>query len=117
MGDPCPLISEEIYELMKTKKDEINSIIDMNRDFLLDFFGFKTLEKSYLLRVRCNDNTTKVVESPQYLFLRVALGIHGSDLDRVKETYDLLSTKYFTHATPTLYNSGTRNPQMFSCFL
>lgn len=108
----CPLISDNIYNLCKTKGQEINNIIDIERDFLIDFFGFKTLHKSYLLKVG-----DKVIETPQHMFLRVALGIHGEDLVKVKETYDLMSSKYFTHATPTLYNSGTPRSQIFSCFL
>ena len=111
-----PLISEEIYQLTKSHTKEINDMIDLERDFLLDFFGFKTLHKGYLLRIK-TDKGPQIVETPQHMFLRVSLGIHGSDLVRVKETYDLMSQKYFTHATPTLYNSGTQNPQLFSCFL
>lgn len=118
LGVQNSLISETIYQLTKEKKDEIDSIIDLKRDFLIDFFGFKTLHKGYLLRTRdYKTKETKILETPQHLFLRVALGIHGSDLEKVKETYDLMSLKYFTHATPTLYNAGTPNPQLFSCFL
>jgi ribonucleoside-diphosphate reductase alpha chain len=122
LGELCPIISEELFSMSQEHKDIIDNMIDNERDFLLDYFGFKTLAKSYLLKV-----ANKVVETPQHMFMRVALGIHGklkfetgtSDLnfELVKETYDLLSLKYFTHATPTLYNSGTRRPQLFSCFL
>lgn len=112
-GAHCPLLSDELYETVKKYKDEINGMIDLKRDFLLTFFGFKTLEKSYLLHTVQKG----IVEGPQHLFMRVALGIHGSNLDSVKETYDLLSQKYFVHATPTLYNCGTRYPSLFSCFL
>jgi ribonucleotide reductase alpha subunit len=87
-------------------------MIDYKRDYLIDYFGFKTLEKAYLFRV--ND---KVIERPQHMWLRVAVGIHGADMNAVKETYDLMSQKYFTHATPTLFNAGTPRPQMSSCYL
>lgn len=92
---------------MKCLKLEIDSWIDHSRDYLFGYFGIKTLQKGYL-----NQG-----ETPQYLFMRVALGIHGDDLPRVRETYDLMSQKYFTHATPTLFNAGTNHPQMSSCFL
>ena len=107
-----PLISSEIKELVEKNKDKINGIIVPERDYLLNYFGFKTLQKGYLLRV-----DDKIVERPQHLFLRVALGIHGDNLTKVKTTYDSLSLKYYTHATPTLFNAGTQFPQMSSCFL
>jgi len=94
-------------EFMKDLKLEMDSWIDHSRDYLFGYFGIKTLQKGYLYEG----------ETPQYLFMRVALGIHGSDLVRVRETYDLMSQKYFTHATPTLFNAGTKRPQMSSCFL
>jgi ribonucleoside-diphosphate reductase alpha chain len=169
LGEPSPLISDELYSMSQGDKDIIDNMVNNERDFLLDYFGFKTLTKNYLLKV-----AGKVVETPQHMFMRVALGIHGkfklpannlterlnkivqelkdknipeeqikdlsikllelatgrtsefkleegklyeADYDLVKETYDLLSMKYFTHATPTLYNAGTRWPQFFSCFL
>lgn len=171
LGEPCPLISEELYSMSQEDKYIIDNMIVNERDFNLDYFGFRTLAKNYLLRV-----AGKVVETPQHMFMRVALGIHGKfrlpstqfsqkvnkviqelltknlglseeeiknmaiklvelstakssefklddgklyepDYDLVKETYDLLSMKYFTHATPTLFNAGTRCPQFFSCFL
>jgi ribonucleoside-diphosphate reductase alpha chain len=122
LGEPSPLISEELFSMSQENGTVINNMIVNERDFLLDYFGFKTLMKSYLLKV---GNT--VVETPQHMFMRVALGIHGKfkfedkilepDFELVKETYDLLSMKYFTHATPTLYNAGTSHPQLFSCFL
>jgi ribonucleotide reductase alpha subunit len=123
LGELSPLISDELYAMSQEYSDLIDEIIDHERDFNLDYFGFKTLRRGYLLRVG-----DKVVETPQHMFMRVALGMHGNllaqsgkeykvDFDLVKETYDLLSNKYFTHATPTLYNSGTRRPQFFSCFL
>lgn len=107
-GKHSPLINDIVY---KTSPNYDN-IIQHDRDFLLDYFGFKTLQQSYLIKV--ND---KCEETPQYMFLRVAIGIHGENYDKVKETYDLLSKKYFTHATPTLFNSGTPHPQNSSCFL
>lgn len=93
-------------------QDRIEAEIKHERDYSYDFFGFKTLEKSYLLRMH-----GKVVERPQYMLMRVSIGIHKSDIESVFETYHLMSQRWFTHATPTLYNSGTRNPQMSSCFL
>jgi len=112
-----PLVNKSFYEFVKKFKKEINSMIDYNRDYLIDYFGFKTLEKSYLCRI---DN--KVVERPQHMWMRVAIAIHGNihdsnSLDLIKETYDLMSSKYFTHATPTLFNAGTPNSQLSSCYL
>jgi ribonucleoside-diphosphate reductase alpha chain len=108
----APLVSKELYEIVSENKLIINSWIDYEKDYSYDYFGFKTLEKSYLLKINeC------VVERPQHMIMRVSLGIHGTDLKSVKKTYELMSEKYFTHATPTLYNSGTMLPQMSSCFL
>ena len=107
-----PLVSEELYNIVNSNKEIINNWINYEKDYSYDYFGFKTLEKSYLLRI--ND---RVVERPQHMLMRVALGIHGHDLELAKETYDLLSDKYFTHATPTLFNAGIPKPQMSSCFL
>jgi ribonucleoside-diphosphate reductase alpha chain len=107
-----PLISTELYNIVNNNKELINSMIDYDKDYTYDFFGIRTLEKSYLLKLN-----GKVVERPQHMLMRVALGIHGDDLDSVKRTYTLMSYKYFTHATPTLFNAGTLNPQMSSCFL
>lgn len=109
----CPLISDEIKDLIYYNQDQYNDILKPERDFLIDYFGFKTLEKSYLLRT--SDNI--IQETPQYLFLRVALGIWGNDIPKVKNTYDMISLKYATHATPTLFNAGTQRPGMLSCFL
>ena len=92
--------------------DEINSAIITDRDFLIDYFGFKTLERAYLLKI-----DGKVVETPQFMWMRVACGIWYGDIEQVIKTYDLMSQKYFTHATPTLFNAGTRRPQLSSCFL
>jgi ribonucleoside-diphosphate reductase alpha chain len=107
------LISQEIENIVDSNKDIIDKIIVPERDYLISYFGFKTLQKAgYLLKI---DN--KIVERPQHLFLRVALGIHGDNLDMVRQTYNSLSLKYYTHATPTLFNAGTQYPQMSSCFL
>ena len=111
-GDPAPLISKEVYDISCQHKDELDGAVVHARDFDFDYFGFKTLEKSYLLRMN-----GKIAERPQLMLMRVAVGIHGSDIPAVIETYNLLSERYFTHATPTLFNAGTNMPQMSSCFL
>ena len=107
-----PLISHDMWNVVSKYKDGVDNIIQHERDYLLEFFGLKTLEKSYLFKIN-----GKIVERPQHMWLRVSIGIHGSDFDSVKETYDLMSMKYFTHATPTLFNAGTMQPQLSSCFL
>lgn len=107
-----PMISEETYKIICENADELNSAIVYDRDFNYNYFGFKTLERSYLLRVN-----GKVAERPQHLIMRVAVGIHGNDIERVIETYNLMSQRYFTHGSPTLFNAGTPSPQMSSCFL
>lgn len=113
-GEHCPLVSENLYITVFRYKDTLEKqILDPERDFLLDFFGFKTLERSYLLRT--SDGIIR--ETPQYMFLRVAIGIWGDNMEKVQETYDMLSNKLATHATPTLFNSGTPKPQFASCFL
>ena len=111
-GVHSPLIHKDVWELSQTHSNFFQSFIDYSRDYLLDYFGFKTLERAYLMKIG-----KKIIERPQHMWLRVAIGIHGSDLDRIKETYDLLSQKYFTHATPTLFNAGTNHPQLSSCYL
>lgn len=108
----APLLSDEVYEIFQKNADAINAKIDYSRDFNYDFFGFKTLEKSYLLRVH-----NKVVERPQFMIMRCAIGIHLHDLESAFDTYEMMSNQWFTHATPTLFNSGTTRPQMSSCFL
>ena len=108
----APLVSYELHNIAEKHEKEIQDMIDMDRDYLLDFFGFKTLERSYLLKIN-----NKCVERPQHLFMRVAIGIHGDDLENVKKTYDNISLKHYTHATPTLFNSGCPYPQMSSCYL
>jgi len=107
-----PIVTEQIYDIANKYETEINAKIDYNRDYLIDFFGFKTLERAYLMKI-----DRKTVERPQHMWLRVAIGIHGDNMDRVFETYDFMSKKYFTHATPTLFNAGTPHPQLSSCFL
>jgi ribonucleoside-diphosphate reductase alpha subunit len=111
-GNQSSLIAESLYKIVEKHGTAIDEMICEERDYLLDYFGFKTLEKSYLFRM---NNT--IIERPQHMWMRVAVGIHGDDLDNVKETYDLMSQKYFTHATPTLFNAGTPRPQLSSCYL
>ena len=106
------IVPKHLYDLVVQHDDEINARIDHSRNNTINYFAFRTLERSYLLRV-----DDKVIESPQDMYMRVALGIHGKDLPRVFETYDLMSTGWFIHASPTLYNAGTIRPQMSSCFL
>ena len=108
----APLISEEIYKIIRKNADELDSSLIYDRDYNFDYFGFKTLERSYLIRTN-----GKVTERPQHLFMRVALGIHKEDIQAAIETYNLMSEKWFIHATPTLFNAGTPKPQMSSCFL
>ncbi|ATA78279.1 ribonucleoside-diphosphate reductase subunit alpha [Capnocytophaga sputigena] len=108
----APLISEEIYKIIRKNADELDSSVIYDRDYNFDYFGFKTLERSYLIRTN-----GKVTERPQHLFMRVALGIHKEDIQAAIETYNLMSEKWFIHATPTLFNAGTPKPQMSSCFL
>lgn len=111
-GKPNPLISEELWAIVQAHKEKLNSYIDNQRDYLFDYFGFKTLERAYLSKVN-----GKIVERPQHLWMRVALGIHGWDLKEALETYDFMSQRFFTHATPTLFNAGTPLGQLASCFL
>ena len=111
-GAHAPLISKEVYDIIMANKDTLDDYIDYNRDFNYDYFGFKTLERSYLLKLN-----GEVAERPQHMLMRVAVGIHHQDIQKALETYDLMSQGYFTHATPTLFNSGTPTPQMSSCFL
>ena len=123
-GENKPLVSQTLWEFTKNFSKELNDMIDYNRDYLIDYFGFKTLERAYLFRVN-----NVIVERVQHMWMRVAIGIHGDITDPmslragrellslVKETYDLLSQKYFTHATPTLFNAGTPRPQLSSCYL
>lgn len=111
-GKDSPLLSDEVYQVITENAAYLDSHIIYNRDFNYDYFGFKTLERSYLLKIN-----GKIVERPQHMLMRVSVGIHLGDLASVIETYELMSKKYFTHATPTLFNAGTPKPQMSSCFL
>ncbi len=111
-GKKAPLLSDEVYAIIQKNADKLDSSIIYNRDFGYDFFGFKTLERSYLLKLNGN-----IVERPQHMLMRVSIGIHLDDIEAALETYELMSKRYFTHATPTLFNSGTPKPQMSSCFL
>ena len=111
-GKKAPLLADNVYKVIKENAERLDSTIIYNRDFGYDYFGFKTLERSYLLKLN-----GEIVERPQHMLMRVSVGIHLEDLDAAIETYHLMSKKYFTHATPTLFNSGTPKPQMSSCFL
>jgi ribonucleotide reductase alpha subunit len=111
-GVHSPIVSEELYNYVKENESLLEEMIDYNRDYLIDYFGFKTLERAYLFRAN-----NKILERPQHMWLRVSIGIHGTDFFAIKETYDLMSQKFFTHATPTLFNAGTPRPQLSSCYL
>jgi ribonucleoside-diphosphate reductase alpha subunit len=111
-GKHSPVISKELSEIVSENAEVFDEMCDYTNDYLIEYFGFKTLEKSYLMKINRD-----VVERPQHMWLRVSIGIHGRDLKRVKETYFYMSNKYFTHATPTLFNAGTCRPQLSSCFL
>lgn len=111
-GEPSPLVSDELYEIACEHGPMLDGEIVYDRDFDYDYFGFKTLERSYLLRIN-----GRVVERPQHMLMRVSLGIHGRDFPSALATYHLLSQRWFTHASPTLFNAGTPRPQMSSCFL
>ena len=111
-GKHSPLITDDLYMIAKLNETELDILVNYNRDYLIDYFGFKTLERAYLMKVG-----KVVVERPQHMWLRVAMGIHGDNIEKIKETYELMSQKYFTHATPTLFNAGTPHPQLSSCYL
>lgn len=111
-GLHAPLIADDVYEIIQKNAQILDSTIIYDRDFGYDYFGFKTLERSYLLRLN-----GKVAERPQHMLMRVAVGIHKEDIEAAIETYNLMSERWFTHATPTLFNAGTPKPQMSSCFL
>ena len=111
-GEHSPLISKQLFNIIHENINIIQSWFDYERDYLLDYFGFKTLERAYLMRVN-----GVIIERPQHMWMRVSLGIHLNNLEKAKETYDLMSQKYFTHATPTLFNAGTPRPQLSSCYL
>jgi len=111
-GRPASLIAKDVWDFIEANGKDLDAAIDYTRDSSYDYFGFKTLEKSYLLR-----HHGKIAERPQHMLMRVACGIHCGDLQSAIETYDLMSQRFFTHATPTLFNAGTPSPQMSSCFL
>ena len=107
-----PIISSEQHKIIQDHYEEIQSMLDYERDYYIDYFGFKTLERAYLLRIN-----KVIVERPQQMWMRVAIGIHKDNMNKVRETYNYMSEKYFTHATPTLFNAGTPRPQLSSCYL
>ena len=111
-GKHCPIVTKEFIEVVNKNRDVWDGLLNHNRDYLIDYFGYKTLERAYLLRI---DGV--IVERIQHMWLRVSIGIHGHDIERVKESYNFLSQKYFTHGTPTLFNAGTPHPQLSSCYL
>lgn len=111
-GEKAPLLADDVYEVIMSNAERLDSEIHYDRDFDYDYFGFRTLERSYLLRVN-----GKVVERPQHMLMRVAVGIHKQDIDSAVKTYHLMSERWFTHASPTLFNAGTPRPQLSSCFL
>lgn len=132
VGKNCPLISDKLYDIVQNHHELIEQHIDYKRDYNFNFFGIKTLERSYLIRLKNTPGNNmshqkqennlrkkygKIVERPQHLFMRVSLGIHEDDLDRAFETYNLMTQMFFTHATPTMFNSGTPRAQLSSCFL
>ena len=111
-GKWSPLLADDVYEIIKANAERFDSEIVYDRDFDYDYFGFKTLERSYLLRIN-----GKVVERPQHLLMRVSIGIHKEDIEKAVDTYHMLSERWMTHASPTLFNAGTPRPQLSSCFL
>lgn len=129
-GERAPLVTTEYYNNVKENINRINQLLKYDRDYLFDFFGIKTLERSYLIKMKIKSNFTgkseelknmekfgRVVERPQHMFMRIALGIHHNNIDKVATTYKYLSKQYFTHASPTMFNAGSYNPQLSSCFL
>jgi len=111
-GIHSPIVSKEFIDVVRENAEAIQSILDFTRDYDLDYFGYKTLERAYLMRTN-----GKIIERPQHMWMRVSIGIHFNDINSVFETYNYMSQKYFTHATPTLFNAGTPKPQMSSCYL
>jgi len=111
-GKHSPLVSKELYDIVSSEPGKFDELCDYNRDYLIDYFGFKTLERSYLMSIN-----KLTVERPQHMWLRVSIGIHSNNFNKVSETYGYMSRKYFTHATPTLFNAGTPHPQLSSCYL
>lgn len=116
-GKAMPVISDEVMAIVREHKNTLNFAIDYSRDYLFDYFGYKTLERSYLMKIKDNDTDKMVVvERPQHMYMRVAVGIHREDIDAAVKTYNLISQHYYTHASPTLFNSGTRLSNLSSCF-
>jgi ribonucleoside-diphosphate reductase alpha chain len=111
-NQPAPLVAKDVWEIIHKNAQKLDAAIDYDRDYSYDFFGFKTLERAYLLRLE-----GKIVERPQHMLMRVSVGIHKEDIDSAIKTYNLMSERWMTHATPTLFNAGTPKPQMSSCFL
>ena len=111
-GARAPQISQETHDIVLLHRAVLDKAIKHTRDYHFDYFGYKTLERSYLLKLG-----NEIVERPQYMYMRCAIGIHGNDIDKVLQTYQYLSEGYFTHASPTLFNAGTPHPQLASCFL
>jgi len=111
-GKKAPLLADDVYKIVNDNAEMLDSSIIYDRDFGYDYFGFKTLERSYLLKVN-----GQIAERPQHMLMRVSIGIHKDDIDAAVQTYELMSERWFTHATPTLFNAGTPKPQMSSCFL
>lgn len=117
-GNPSPILADDTIEIIRQHKNTLNFAIDYKRDYLFDYFGYKTLEKSYLQKIlNKTTNDMEVVERPQHLYMRVAVGIHKDDIESVLKTYELISQHYYTHASPTLFNGGTKLNQYSSCFL
>lgn len=116
-GNDNPLISKTLLNNIRRFHKKLSEIIDMERDYLFDYFGIKTLERSYLMKIHDANKKKQIIERPQHLIMRVALGIHGANIEAVAETYEYISKRYFTHATPTLFNSGTNRNQLSSCYL
>ena len=112
VGRPAPMLADDVYAIIEKNIEKIQARINYNRDYNYDYFGLRTLERAYLLK-----DGKKTIERPQHMLMRVSIGIHKEDLESAFETYDLMSELWFTHATPTLFNSGTPRPQMSSCFL
>lgn len=111
-GENAALLSKDVYGIIRANAKRLDEAVDYNRDYNYDYFGYKTLERSYLMKL-----DGKIVERPQHMLMRVSVGIHGEDIDSAIQTYNLMSEKWFTHATPTLFNAGTPKPQLSSCFL
>jgi ribonucleoside-diphosphate reductase alpha chain len=117
-GMPAPVISEDVIQIIRKNKNKLNYVIDYQRDYFFDYFGYKTLERSYLQKLRDPESDkTKIIERPQHLYMRVAVGIHKNDISSVIKTYHLISQHYYTHASPTMFNASLRMPNLSSCFL